>query len=376
MKYGLLILSLLLKMGTTVVHAQQTDLSQDFVTSTNGFTPLTLRNWFANTPTGLGTAAGYNIGILGNTIPLLSTANTWSNLQTINGGIVESITNGTVSDQTNNIDMNGQIFSNTLITGQLPVRSYSGGNVVDACIVTTINPHGDVCGYFKTITMAPNIYSSSLWGSYQQGVDASSGIGLIGSGESFLNATSGGVTASAMYITSLCNPDLCSTTGELIQSYLSTQTVTSALQINSQNTNRTPVGFQDLIFFDSSGGPLATDAYIADHVSNSTITGTVPHGTSYTLTTFTGNEYQGPSFSVGPTITAFNSRIQVNGSALGAPNISVVGVGITPAINANIDFEPLGNGVLSISGIVAVGCPAGTVNLTTFTVTKGIITHC
>lgn len=44
--------------------------------------------------------------------------------------------------------------------------------------------------------------------------------------------------------------------------------------------------------------------------------------------------------------------------------------------NSNINLAPKGTGTLSVNGSAGVSCPAGTVNLTTFTVVKGLVTHC
>ena len=44
--------------------------------------------------------------------------------------------------------------------------------------------------------------------------------------------------------------------------------------------------------------------------------------------------------------------------------------------NADIDLLPKGAGTLSVNGSPGVSCPAGTVNLTTFVVLKGLVVHC
>ena len=100
-------------------------------------------------------------------------------------------------------------------------------------------------------------------------------------------------------------------------------------------------------------GTITDTAYITDFdVTVGTVAyneGTSPYGTYWSGETFfSTKEYAGPSFSVGPTVTSFNSRIAITGSAAGTPKIAPEGTGATPATNANLQLAGLGTGAVTL----------------------------
>ena len=87
--------------------------------------------------------------------------------------------------------------------------------------------------------------------------------------------------------------------------------------------------------------------------------------TSFTSHAYGNTEFQ--IFGVGGT-----SWLGVASNGGDAPALSAVGSGA----NININLLPKGTGVLQIGGVAGVSCAAGTLNLTTAVVTKGVLSHC
>lgn len=88
---------------------------------------------------------------------------------------------------------------------------------------------------------------------------------------------------------------------------------------------------------------------------------------------FTANEYNGPSLTVGPTVSSRNSNIKITGSASGDPTISAAGVGTSPATNANLDLAALGTGTVNINS-PAVDSAAGVASTPAFSLTGAPLT--
>ena len=110
-----------------------------------------------------GTSVTYNIGTSGATIPLLSTANTWTLVQTFSGGIVGDVT-GTASNASkvaNALTINGTAYdgsiarSFTLVTSA-QVGAASGVAPLDSSskiAVTYFPTSGATAGTYKSVTV-------------------------------------------------------------------------------------------------------------------------------------------------------------------------------------------------------------------------------
>jgi hypothetical protein len=94
---------------------------------------------------------------------------------------------------------------------------------------------------------------------------------------------------------------------------------------------------------------------------------------------------------LGPTVTGYNSRIEITGGASGAPGLAVVGAGASPATNGSLTIQALGTGIVQISSPTTVGgaltaasykvgSTAGVscsgAPTASYAVTNGIVTHC
>jgi hypothetical protein len=244
--------------------------------------------------------------------------------------------------------------SNTSTAGVVGIMSIVTNNVTEA------NGGGfGEAGWFSAYAGA--VGASSIVGLYAQGTSET---GNVSSGE--VNALDAFIACNRTYAfgTSSCN-------GIEISSISATQ-ADNAIYVQNANGTKTFPAFGTVLAINTTSGNVA-NVYIGD-IGTSTVT--AAYGTQYTKTTFSTLEYQGPSFQIGPTVTNFNAVLQANGTASGAPSLSVVGAGGSPATNANLNLAPLGTGVLAVGGTAGVSCGAGTVSLTTLVVTKGLVTHC
>ena len=128
-KIMLVVVTMLLSITGTAM-ADDVDFSLDNVTATNGTVAMHLSDWFANVPNGIGNAAAYSIGTSGATVPLLSTANTWTLNQTFSALTLPPSTTGTAT----------QTFTNSPCTGttvakwiQVTITGQTGTFYIPAC---------------------------------------------------------------------------------------------------------------------------------------------------------------------------------------------------------------------------------------------------
>lgn len=129
------------------------------------------------------------------------------------------------------------------------------------------------------------------------------------------------------------------------------------LSLNNQYEPGSGAGWAVGFEFGRSGGhfPVATNGTMIGAQGAGGTGFTVANGIDWHLGTFSVAEYSGPSFGVGPTVTGYNSRVEIIGSASGAPEITVAGAGASPATNANLALAALGIGRIVLNSAVVAG---------------------
>lgn len=120
----------------------------------------------ARTNLGFGTVATYNIGTSGETIPLLSTANTWSSNQSIQGNLSVG-----APAQTSTINLGGSSFSRDNGTSALIITSNSGTTSGSAGLY--LRPMGDTVSTVQ-------LYGNSTGWTFQGALNASSTLRVNG----------------------------------------------------------------------------------------------------------------------------------------------------------------------------------------------------
>ena len=274
-------------------------------------------------------------------------------LQTVYNGFGSQCYYGSVSNTSNNaagaVSIAGGLFS-----------AYNSG--------TGTNPIG---GYF--IGSNSGSGSVSAQGLYAKGVNSdSSGTAAGLYGEAYQNATSSPAGSFGVVARAYSVAGSTAEVGGLFAGIacLATSTNCEAQEISNQGSTRTvPSGiyFQNSasgalgsspaygvgILFPPTGtsSPLIGTAYFSDA---GTGTNTQPYGSQWANSNFTTAEYAGPSLMIGPTVTSYNSRVEVLGSASAAPGLTVVGAGGTPATNANLTLAALGTGTVNATAPVVL----------------------
>lgn len=156
----------------------------------------------ARTNLGFGTVATYNIGTSGETIPLLSTANTWSSNQSIQGNLSVG-----ASAQTSTINLGGSSFSRDNGTSALIITSNSGSTSGSAGLY--LRPMGDTVSTVQ-------LYGNSTGWTFQGALNASSTLRVNGATTlSGSLAVTGASTFSGSYNGNRAAIDLTGSTTDL-----------------------------------------------------------------------------------------------------------------------------------------------------------------
>ncbi len=298
-----------------------------------------------------------------------TTALTVSGLSTL-GGITQDGTGGTTYIGDPLIGGNTYVVNSLIATLNTSGVTYPGGNIGNGCVVNSDSANGVICDYGSVSANVPGDYSYGGVFAGSQGVSGANSHGLLALGTSLTGATSGETEGAFLSIDSNSVPTTTAYTEAVeVAAYNSTQTAQYGLEFYNANPIvggvRTLPAFQTALGFNVSGGPLATYAFIADNRSSGETTReTVPYGINWSNTNFSTAEYQGPSFMIGPTVTNYNSEIEVTGSATSSPGITVVGAGTSsPATNANLTLSALGTGAVVMNSSVGIGTTTPTANL-------------
>ncbi|HDT6531923.1 TPA: tail fiber domain-containing protein [Raoultella ornithinolytica] len=162
----------------------------------------------ARTNLGFGTVATYNIGTSGETIPLLSTANTWSSNQSIQGNLSVG-----APAQTSTINLGGSSFSRDNGTSALIITSNSGTTSGSAGLY--LRPMGDTVSTVQ-------LYGNSTGWTFQGALNASSTLRVNGATTlSGSLAVTGASTFSGSYNGNRAAIDLTGSTTDLNTCFIS-----------------------------------------------------------------------------------------------------------------------------------------------------------
>ncbi len=329
----------------------------------------------------LPTAGGISNGLslLNPTITGATLAGTLAGNATVNlgtGSIAEANsgawTGGTLygGDASDQITGGATDFINSIQGTYTPnATTYPGGLSGYGCVLSVAWTNGATCFYGNVTANNASGGVYGVAGVAHQGTSGAQVFGGVFEGQSFAGATGGAAHGAYIGISRLDTAAVPIAGAALEASAYGAVSgpAGAAIAITNENSTSQP-GFYKGVYFNlqnsvSASTQLTTYAFITDDAYPATNTGaelTTSHGVLWDQTSFTTSEYAGPSFMVGPTVAGYNARVEVTGSASGAPGITVVGAGATPATNANLDLSALGTGMVAIAGDATV---SGTASL-------------